>query len=180
MSTSTPTSTPDRRADAAIPSMPATESAATVTDWSRASAATRSHAEGPTISLAMRMSAVSDAATSASDTVAHVSPVTDPAARSRRRRAISGVLCALKCGRSRQGPSAKNRAIRWMLLFIAATSTMRAGVGISVTTRGGITVPSCPRCPRTSRVLTREYVNRPTETPASPPVPRCRGVPVWR
>ena len=67
------------------------------------------------------------ATTSASDTVAQVRPTHDPAASWRR--AISGVLCALKCGRSRHGPPAKNAAMRAMLRSSAATSTISAGVG---------------------------------------------------
>jgi hypothetical protein len=51
-----------------------------VIDRLSASAATRSQEAGPTISLAMRISPVSDTAISASATVAHVRPVTEPAA----------------------------------------------------------------------------------------------------
>jgi hypothetical protein len=40
-------------------------------------------------------------------------------------------LCALKCGRSRHGPSAKNAAIRAMFRSSAAASRTRAGVVIS-------------------------------------------------
>src|SRR5678815_3069181 len=58
-----------------------------------------------------------------------VSPTQDPAANWRR--AMAGVLCALKCGRSRHGPLAKNAAMRAMLRSSAATSTISAGVGRS-------------------------------------------------
>ena len=72
----------------------------------RASAATRSHfpARRPRWRSAHRRR--TPPPTSASDTVAQVRPTHDPAASWRR--AISGVLCALKCGRSRQAPVAKN------------------------------------------------------------------------
>jgi hypothetical protein len=109
--------------------MPAMESTATVTARLRASAATRAHLSGLTISFAISTSSQKSATTSASDTVAHVSPTQDPAANCRR--AMAGVLCALKCGRSRHGPLAKNAAMRAMLRSSAATSTISAGVGIS-------------------------------------------------
>ena len=80
------------------------------------------------------MSSVSDATASASDTVAQVSPTQDPAANWRC--AIAGVLWALTCGRRRQGPSAKNRAMVAMLRSSAGTSTISAGVTRSVSVRG--------------------------------------------
>ena len=64
-------------------------------------------------------------------------------------RAISGVLCALKCGRSRQEPSAKNAAMRAMLRSSAATSTIerrrRNVVDLAGTLRDILVIPASGR-----------------------------------
>ncbi len=133
-STSTPTRTPASRAARDSASSPTSESMDAMTRICRANAATREHFAALTTSFAIRTSSHKPAAISASPTVAQVSPVHEPAASWRR--AISGVLCALKCGRSRQGPSAKNAAIRAMLRSRAATSTTRAGVVTSLSVCG--------------------------------------------
>jgi hypothetical protein len=89
-STSAPIGRPGSRAAALIASSPAAESIAIVMVMRPASAATRRQLSDPMISLARRMSSLTADAASASNTVAHVSPVHDPAASCRR--AISGVL----------------------------------------------------------------------------------------
>ena len=130
-STSTPICTAAARAASASSATAVAESAATLMSTLAASLATRSPFPAPSTSLAMRISALMPSAVtiSASLTVAQVTPVQEPAANWRR--AIAGVLWALKCGRSLHGRSLKKAAMRWMLRSIARASTRRAGVGIS-------------------------------------------------